>query len=157
MDNDSGSRAVRDDADQWPQSPSELLYELDAVVELFQRAQQGARLDLLEALLDCVNWREMFGSAGSGFLQPDQIAELKRYYRAKFAEVDRYYLAEQLSTQLMSALLASGDIVFSDELKRLGREQPELWQEIRAFFSRKEVATLALALADEPRTDAGEG
>jgi hypothetical protein len=114
---------------------------------VFGRIQEGARVDLLDALLDCVHWAEMFGGVESGFLLPEQLRDLRRYYRRKFAGVEPYYLAEQLSTELMSALIASGDFVFSDGLKRLGLEQPELWQEIRTFFSRKEVALAQLLLA----------
>lgn len=155
MRDDSGSRAFADgDQGDWPRTPSELLYHPDMALETFHKVQQGGRVDLLEELLDCVDWRGQFGSAGSGFLTPPQIAELKGYYRAKFAGLERYYLAEQLSTTVMSGLLAEGDIAFSDALRQLGREQPELWQEIRAFFGRKEFATTALALADAPRRPA---
>lgn len=133
----------------WPQTPGELVYLLDAVVKLFEDVQQGERVDLLERLLDCVDWREMFGADGAGALAANQIEELRRYYRAKFAALDRFYLAEQLSTELMTALVASGDMRFSDDLRRLGRDRPELWQEIRTFFSRKELATSMAMLADD--------
>ncbi|RIK40635.1 MAG: hypothetical protein DCC58_13620 [Chloroflexi bacterium] len=149
----SAGRGTADNAgNDWPETPGELLYLPDAVLELFARVQQGERIDLLEGLLDCVNWAEMFGGVESGFLLPEQLRALRRYYHAKFAAVEPYYLAEQLSTELMSALIASGDFVFSDALKRLGREQPALWQEIRTFFSRKEVALAQLMLAADPRS-----
>jgi hypothetical protein len=131
----------------WPETPAELLYLPDAVIELFARASQGERFDLLESLLDCVDWTEMFGGDAGARLQPGQLRELKDFYRRKFADVEPFYLAELLSTQLMSALIAAGDFAFSDALKRLGNEQPELWREIRTFFSRKEVATSRLLLA----------
>jgi hypothetical protein len=137
----------------WPETPAELVYNLDLVLETFDQIQNGAKLDLLEALLDCADWREMFGSMGSGILKPEEIASIRDYYRAKFAEVDRYYIAEQLSTELMTALMASGDFVFSDDLKRFGREYPVLWQEIRAFFGRKELSTARLLLADAPKAE----
>jgi len=141
------------DDEQWPQTPAELNYQLDMILDLFNRIQRGDRVDLLEELLDCADWRGMFGSAASGFLQPQQIGELRRFYRAKFAELERYYLAETLSTQLMTALMVSGDFTFSERLKRLGNEQPELWQEIRAFFGRKELASATALAADLPRGD----
>jgi hypothetical protein len=150
---DSPAGTPATDDQQWPQTPGELDYQLDLVLRLFDRLQNGERVDLLEELLGTVNWREMFGSAGSGLLKPEEIEQLKTYYRAKFAGIERYYLAEQLSTQLMSALLASGDIVFSDDLNRLGRENPELWKEIRTFFSRKELATATALVADQPRPE----
>jgi hypothetical protein len=136
------------DQEQWPESPAELVYNLDRVLETFARVQAGEQTDLLEALLDCADWREMFGSAGSGILKPEDVEAIRNYYRSRFAEVDRFYLAEQISTQLMTALMSSGDIVFSDKLKQFGRDNPELWQEIRSFFGRKELSTAMLMLAE---------
>ena len=140
----------------WPESPAELVYNLDRVLEIFDEVQNGQQIDLIEALLDCADWREMFGSTGSGLLKPYDIESIKNYYRAKFAEANRFYLAEQLSTQLMTALMSSGDFVFSDALKQFGRENPELWQEIRTFFGRKEFSTTLLMLADQPGTTQAE-
>jgi hypothetical protein len=137
--------------EDWPATPGELAYNLDRVLEMFGDVQNGSNIDLLEALLDCADWREMFGSTGSGLLKPDDIEQIKQYYRQKFANVDRYYLAEQLSTELMTALMSSGDIVFSDALKEFGRSNPDLWQEIRGFFGRKEVSTAMLMVADHDR------
>lgn len=138
----------------WPTTPSGLVYHLDAVIELFNRVQAGERLDLLEGLLACVDWREMFGSDGTGFLTAHQIEQLQDYYRGKFADIERFYLAEQLSTELMTALMVSGDHELSADLKQLGRERPDLWREIRTFFSRKEFATAILMLGDE-HSDSG--
>lgn len=149
---DSGSRSHADTSDEWPSTPDALVYQLDAVQALFGRIQQGERVEILDALLDCVDWAEMFGSTGSGFLHRDQIDQLKRHYRSRFENLDPFYLAEQLSTELMTALMASGDMSFSDELKQLGRVNPALWREIRTFFSRKEVATAMLMLASRPET-----
>jgi hypothetical protein len=147
---DSGSRSHGAAGDEWPSTPDGLVYQLDAVQDLFGRIQQGESIDLLEALLDCVDWAEMFGSTASGFLHREQIDELKRYYRARFEAIEPFYLAEQLSTELMTALMASGEMTFSEELKQLGRIHPELWREIRTFFSRKEVATTMLVVASRP-------
>jgi hypothetical protein len=147
---DSGSRSHSNTGDEWPSTPDGLVYQLDAVQALFGRVQQGEQVELLDALLDCVDWAEMFGSTESGFLHRDQINELKRHYRSRFEVLEPFYLAEQLSTELMTALMASGDMAFSDELKQLGRDNPALWREIRTFFSRKEVATAMLMLAARP-------
>jgi hypothetical protein len=147
----SGGQAGENE--DWPETPGELVYNLDRVLETFAEVQNGKAIDLLEALLDCADWREMFGSTGSGLLKPEDIASIKDYYRQKFATVERYYLAEQLSTQLMTALMSSGDIVFSDELKEFGRNNPALWQEIRSFFGRKEVSTAVLMVADSARIE----
>ena len=148
----SGGNGAGGESD-WPQTPDQLVYQLDVVIDLFERVQKGDEIDLLEGLLDCVDWREMFGSEGSGFLKPDEVGELKRYYRAKFADLDRVYLAEQLSTELMTALMVSGEMGFSEELKRFGQENPKLWQEIRTFFSRKEIATALVLRADRPAVE----
>lgn len=150
--NPQGSQSGAAD-EGWPETPAELVYNLDRVLELFERVQNGEQIDLLGALLDCADWREMFGSTSSGLLKPEDIESIKNYYRQKFSEAHRFYLAEQLSTQLMTALMASGDFVFSDELKQFGRENPALWQEIRTFFGRKEFSTALLMLADQPGTD----
>lgn len=147
-----GGNGAGGEAD-WPQSPGELVYQLDAVVQLFEDVQQGAQIDLLERLLDCVDWREMFGGDSAGPLLTTQIDELRTYYRTKFAELDRFYLAERLSSELMTALMASGDMRFSEDLRRLGRDRPELWQEIRTFFSRKELATSMAMLASGRQSD----
>ncbi len=147
---DSGSRSHNGADGEWPATPDALVYQLDAVQNLFGRIQQGETVDLLDALLECVDWAEMFGSTATGFLHREQIDELKRYYRTRFEPLDPFYLAEQLSTELMTALMASGEMVFSEELKRLGRDNPALWREIRTFFSRKEVATAMLMLAARP-------
>ena len=149
---DSGSRSYGETGNEWPSTPDGLVYQLDAVQALFGRVQQGEQVELLDALLDCVEWAEMFGSTETGFLHRDQIAELKRHYRSRFEHLEPFYLAEQLSTELMTALMASGDMSFSDELKQLGRDNPALWREIRTFFSRKEVATAMLMLAARPET-----
>lgn len=146
--NSNGSGGESD----WPQTPGELVYMLDSVVRLFEDVQQGGRVDLLERLLDCVDWSEMFGADGAAPLTAGQVDELRTYYRQKFAALDRFYLAEQLSSELMTALMASGDMRFSESLRGLGRDRPELWQEIRTFFSRKELATSMAMLADEHST-----
>ncbi|HUG14936.1 MAG TPA: hypothetical protein VMM78_07925 [Thermomicrobiales bacterium] len=143
------TREVEGGSDGWPATPADLAYHLDAVIELFRRVQDNERIDLLEGLLACVDWREMFGGEGTGFLTSQQLEQLRDYYRAKFADLERFYLAEQLSTELMTAMMASGDHEFSDDLKRLGRDHPALWHEIRTFFSRKEFATSLLVMADE--------
>ena len=145
---DSGGRSYTQDREAWPTTPDQLVYHLDLVLELFNRAQRGDSINVLDALLDCVDWRGMFGSEQSGFLAPDDLEELRRYYRARFADVDALYLAEQLSTELMTALMVSGDLVLSDTFKEFGQRQPALWQELRAFFTRKELATALLARAD---------
>lgn len=149
-DSDSGRRSYSSDgaARDWPETPGDLVFHLDAVLKLFDQVQSGEPFDLLDGLLACVDWREMFGSEGTGFLTQQQTGELVRYYRAKFAGIERFYLAEQLSTELMTALMASGEHQLSVELRQLGRDRPELWREIRTFFSRKEYATATLMIAD---------
>jgi hypothetical protein len=50
----------------------------------------------------------------------------------------------------MTEQRARGDVVFSDRRLQLGRSEPELWQEIRQFFRRKEMVTALLAAAHDP-------
>ena len=49
----------------------------------------------------------------------------------------------------MTELRAQGDIQFSERLLEVGRNEPELWKEIRQFFRRKEFATAMLVHADD--------
>jgi hypothetical protein len=60
------------------------------------------------------------------------------------------YLAELLSTEFMTEQRARGDVLFSERLMQLGQAEPELWQEIRQFFRRKEMVTSLLAMAHDP-------
>jgi hypothetical protein len=62
-------------------------------------------------------------------------------------------MAELLSTEFMTEQRARGSIVFSDRLLELGRNDPDLWKEIRLFFRRKEFATAMLVNANEDISD----
>jgi hypothetical protein len=73
------------------------------------------------------------------------------YYKQKFADVGVIYMAELLSTEFMTEQRAQGDVVFSDKLLGLPRRDPELWQEIRLFFRRKEFVTALLTQAHASR------
>lgn len=133
-----------------PETPHELPVDRTKVDALLDRVRDGEEIDLLEAFLEVVDWRGGFGGAGGDPLAVEEIARLVAYYRAKFADVGPLYLAELLSTEFITEQRARGDIVFSDDLLLLGRENPELWAEIRAFFRRKEFATALLAMAHHP-------
>jgi len=133
-----------------PETPHELPYDRAKVDELLTRVREGATVDLLEELLAAVDWRGGFGGEGGGPVGPLEEAELRAYYRAKFADIGVLYLAELLSTEFMTEQRARGDIVFSERLLDLGRNEPELWGEIRRFFRRKELATAMLAMAHDP-------
>ena len=130
-----------------PETPHELPYDRGKIDDLMTRVRDGAAVDLLEELLGAVDWRGGFGGAGGAPLGPLEEAELRAYYRAKFADVGVLYLAELLSTEFMTEQRARGDVVFSERLLALGREEPDLWAEIRRFFRRKELATAMLAMA----------
>jgi len=51
----------------------------------------------------------------------------------------------------MTEQRARGDVTFSERLLQLGRNEPDLWQEIRQFFRRKEMVTALLATAHDSR------
>ena len=55
--------------------------------------------------------------------------------------------------EFMTEQRARGDIVFSDRLLEIGRNDPELWQEIRLFFRRKEFSTAMLVHAHQERSE----
>jgi hypothetical protein len=116
---------------------------VDALVD---RARQGEQVDLLEGLLDAVDWSAFTGNDGAT-LTPEQLTDLRAYYREKWSDIGPLFLAELLSTEFMTELRARGDVEFSPRLLELGRSEPELWLEIRQFFRRKEMVTAILASA----------
>ncbi|HEX3304562.1 MAG TPA: hypothetical protein VHR64_16870 [Thermomicrobiales bacterium] len=106
-------------------------------------------MNLLEATLDAIDW-SVFATADGSPLTDSAERDLRNYYRQKWSDIGPLFLAELLSTEFMTEQRARGDITFSEALLRLGREEPELWQEIRQFFRRKEMVTALLAAADDP-------
>ena len=128
---------------------------IGAVDALVDRARQGERLDLLEGLLDAVDWSGFSGDDGAA-LSAKQLAELRAYYSEKWADIGPLFLAELLSTEFMTELRARGDVEFSPRLLELGRSEPELWLEIRQFFRRKEMVTAILASAHSPGRTKGD-
>jgi hypothetical protein len=141
----------RSDGAALPQTPHELPLDRGAIDALLTRVRDDERLDLLDALLNAVDW-SAFGSADGTPLSALERAELVLYFRDKFADVGPLYLAELLSTEFMTEQRARGDVVFSERLLELGRSEPELWAEIRQFFRRKEIVTGLLLLAHQPAT-----
>jgi hypothetical protein len=143
------------EADQaLPETPHELPIDRAKVDALLDRVRQGEAVDLLDEFLAAVDWRRGFADDEGESLALEDIARLMDYYRAKFADVGSLFLAELLSTEFMTEQRARGDVAFSEKLLALGRDDPALWTEIRAFFRRKEFATALLALAHGRRTAA---
>ncbi len=140
--------------EQFPETPHDLPYNRARIDELLLRVRNGDRVDLLNELLVCVDWRAAFSDDEGHPLTIEEVAKLHAYYRKKWSDIGTLYLAELLSTEFMTEQRAQGDIVFSPELLELGRTRPELWQEIRLFFRRKEFATAMLARADTAERDA---
>lgn len=130
-----------------PETPHELPIDRGKVDELMDRARKGERFSLLEGFLGAVAWEVAFGGEDGSPLSPEDRDQLVAYYREKFSDVGPLFLAELLSTEFMTELRARGDIVFSDQMLLLGREEPQLWNEVRQFFRRKELATGLLSLA----------
>ncbi len=131
-----------------PETPHELPVDRGKVDDLVDRVRSGERIDLLDAFLGVVDWRTAFGAESGEPLTTAELARLVGYYREKFADVGPLYLAEMLSTEFMTEQRARGDVVFSERLLALGRQDPELWTEIRLFFRRKEFVTALLAMAN---------
>jgi hypothetical protein len=132
-----------------PETPHEMPIDRGKVDELVDRVRSGARVDLLSGMLDVVDWPS-FGTVDGEPLSTVELSDLRRYYRQKWEDIGPLYLAELLSTEFMTEQRARGDIVFSERLLELGRSEPELWQEIRQFFRRKEMVTALLAAAHDP-------
>jgi hypothetical protein len=132
-----------------PETPHELPFDRAAVDALVDRVRRGERTNLLDGLLDALDWSSFATAAGEP-LDDDARRALRGYYREKWSDVGPLYLAELLSTEFMTEQRARGDVVFSDRLLQLGRNEPDLWQEIRQFFRRKEMVTALLAAAHDP-------
>ncbi len=132
-----------------PETPHELPFDRGAIDALVDRVRGGERADLLEAVLDGVDW-SVFATADGAPLTASARNELVVYYREKWADIGPLFLAELLSTEFITEQRARGDIQFSERLLQLGRDEPELWQEIRQFFRRKEMVTALLAAAHDP-------
>jgi hypothetical protein len=136
-------------AEALPETPHELPLDRGKIDDLVDRARAGVKIDLLDELLQSVDWSGFVTSDGEP-LREDSLAELRRYYRQKWSDIGPLFLAELLSTEFMTEQRARGDVIFSERLLQLGRTEPELWQEIRQFFRRKEMVTALLASAHEP-------
>jgi hypothetical protein len=138
--------------DRLPETPHELPFNRARVDEVMVRARAGESLNLLNELINCIDWRAAFVEEDGQPITLEDMTRLTAYYREKFSDIGQAYLADLLSTEFMTEQRARGDIVFSDRLLQLGREEPKLWQEIRNFFRRKEFATALLVSADTRRS-----
>ena len=138
-----------------PETPHEVAIDRAKVDDLVERIRDGGAVDLLEETLAAVDW-DRFGGVSGARLSPLERAELVAYYRAKWADVGPLYLAELLSTEFMTEQRARGDVVFSPRLLELGRNDPELWAEIRHFFRRKEAVMGLLLLAHRPSPETAD-
>lgn len=136
-----------------PETPHELPYDRTRIDALLERVRKGEQITLLDELLAAVDWRSGFGGDDGSPLDVEGIAKLMEYYRQKFSDIGPVYLAELLSTEFMTELRARGDVEFSPQLMALGRNEPELWKEIRLFFRRKEFATAMLVHAHRERAN----
>ena len=138
-----------------PETPHELPFDRGIIDALVDRVRDGERVNLLEAVLDALDWSSFETTEGEP-LSADARDELRRYYRVKWVDVGPLYLAELLSTEFMTEQRARGDVLFSERLLQLGQSEPDLWHEIRQFFRRKEMVTALLTAAHDPsvRADA---
>jgi hypothetical protein len=134
-----------------PETPHELPYDRGRIDDLLVRVRGNQPIDLLNELLGCVDWRAIFVDEDGKPITLEEITRLIAYYRRKFSDIGPIYIAELLSTEFMTEQRARKDIVFSERLLRLGREEPELWAEIRQFFRRKEMVTALLLTANAAR------
>lgn len=141
----------------FPETPHELPVDRTRVDALLDRVRKGERISILDEFLNCVDWRGAFGGDDGRPLDTEDVIKLIAYYREKFADIGPVYLAELLSTEFMTELRAQGDIQFSPRLLEIGRNEPELWKEIRLFFRRKEFATAMLVNANMEDSEKGEG
>ncbi len=132
-----------------PETPHELPLDRQKIVELVARVRDGEHVDLLSELLSTVDWRAAFSDEHGRPLDLEEISRLHAYYREKFADIGPIFLADLLSTEFMTEQRAQGDIEFSPQLMELYKKYPDLWNEIRQFFRRKETVTGLLLLASK--------
>ncbi len=142
-----------DGGEPLPETPHELPVDRARIDALLERIRNGEKVTLLDEFLIAVDWRTAFGADDGSPLDAEAIGRLIAYYREKFSDIGPVYLAELMSTEFMTELRARGDVVFSDRLLDLGRNEPELWKEVRAFFRRKEFATAMLVSAHQERPE----
>ena len=136
--------------DQLPETPHELPFDRVRIDDLVDRVRKGAVVDLLTNC-SLVSTGGVHSRTRWQPITIEDIARLIAYYKQKFADVGVIYMAELLSTEFMTEQRAQGDVVFSDKLLGLPRQDPELWQEIRLFFRRKEFVTALLTQAHASR------
>jgi hypothetical protein len=150
-----GSQVNVPSGSAFPETPHELPLVRGVIDALVDRVRAGERVNLLEAVLDALDWSSFATTEGEPL---DNAArdELRHYYRQKWVDVGPLYLAELLSTEFMTEQRARGDVLFSERLLQLGQTEPDLWHEIRQFFRRKEMVTALLAAAHEPSVRANE-
>jgi hypothetical protein len=151
MDNVIRPQVSNNSSATLPQTPHELPYNRAKIDELLTRVKNGESINLLTELLNAIDWRHGFADDEGNPLTLEEISRLRAYYREKFADVGPIFIAELLSTEFITEQRAHGDIQFSERLLELGRNDPELWQEISRFFRRKEMATSLLVRADALR------
>lgn len=149
----SGSPAGVNASTRLPETPHDLPVDRARIDALLDRVRSGEQVTLLDEFLAAVDWRAAFASDDGGTLDLEDISRLIAYYGEKFQDIGPVYLAELMSTEFMTEQRGRGDIVFSDRLLELGRNEPDLWKEIRQFFRRKEFATAILVHAHRDREE----
>ncbi len=151
ISNTGGDASIK--GEHLPETPHELPVDRAKIDALLERIRNGESVTLLDEFLIAVDWRAAFGADEGKPLDAEDIGRLIAYYREKFGDIGPVYLAELMSTEFMTELRARGDVVFSERLLDIGRNEPAVWQEIRAFFRRKEFATAMLVNAHRERDE----
>ena len=98
-----------------PETPHELPFDRGVIDALVDRVRAGERVNLLEAVLDALDWSSFATTEGEP-LDADARDELRQYYRQKWVDVGPLFLAELLSTEFMTEQRARGDVLFSERL-----------------------------------------
>ena len=84
-----------------PEMPHEVALDRGLVDALVDQVRAGERVDLLEATLDAVEW-QAFSQPDGQPLDEAALATLRRYYRDKWSDIGPLFLAELLSTEVMT-------------------------------------------------------
>ena len=82
MNETAGGQANRPGGSELPETPHELPFDRGMIDALVDRMRAGERVNLLEAVLDALDWSSFTTPEGEP-IDGDAREELRRYYREK--------------------------------------------------------------------------
>src|SRR3954471_22455147 len=102
MDFDLRAMVGGEISDRLPETPHELPFNRGRVDDVMVRARAGEPLNLLNELINCIDWRAAFVDDQGQPITLEEMTKLMAYYRQKFSDIGPVYLADLLSTEFMT-------------------------------------------------------